>query len=155
MSRRTMNWKFVESTLLVVHGLTLPDAKEWDEFILESTGAGPKMRQVLVFADVELSPVQRKQIANLVAQAATRAVAVVCFSRLTRVVVTGLGWMTRIHRAFAPTALNDAFEFLRSTPTERAELLRAARAFAAELGHAELLRYFEEPGGPIERHAAR
>jgi len=149
VSRRTMNWKFVDSTLLLVHGLTPPDAKEWDEFVLECTGAGPTMRQVLVFADVELSPLQRKQIANMVAKAATRAVAVVCFSRLARAVVTALGWMTRVHRAFAPTALREAFEFLRSTPTEQAELLRAARAFAAELGHAELLRYIDEPGRPI------
>jgi hypothetical protein len=115
--------------------------------------AGPKMRQVLVFADVELSPVQRKQVADSVAKAATRAVAVVCFSRLTRTVVTGLGWMTRIHRAFAPTALGDAFDFLGSTPTDRTELLRAAKTFAAELGHAKLLRYVEEAGEPIRSHA--
>lgn len=89
------------------------------------------------------------------AKAHTQAVAVVCFSRLTRAAVTGLGWMTRIHRAFAPTALRDVFEFLRSTPTERSELLRVARVFAAELGRADLLRYVEEPWGLTERHSAR
>lgn len=58
VSRRTMNWRFVGGTLLIVHGLAPPDANEWREFIIEAMGAGPEMRQVLVFADVALSPLQ-------------------------------------------------------------------------------------------------
>src|SRR5262249_14070396 len=133
MAGRTMNWTSVEGTLLIVHGLVPPEPKEWDEFISESMTAGDKMRQVLVFADISLSPVQRKQVPDSVAKAGTRAVAVVCFSALGRTLVTGLGWMTRIHRAFAPAALDEAFEFLKSTPSQRAVLLHAAKEFATEL----------------------
>ncbi len=144
MVRRTMNWTFVDDTLLCVHGLSPPDPKEWAAFIAESLSGSTKMRQVLVFADVGLSPVQRKEVADSVAKAGTKAVAVVCFSRLTRTVVTGLGWMTRIHRAFAPAALTDAFDFLQLTQKQRAELLRVAKEFARELNHGELLAILDE-----------
>ncbi|MGH7440486.1 MAG: hypothetical protein ACRENE_32760 [Polyangiaceae bacterium] len=155
MSRQSMNWRFVDGTLLIVHGLIAPLPTEWDEFIAEAMAAGPRMQQVLVFSDVGLSPLQRRQVADSVAKAGTRAVAVVCFSRLARTIVTGLGWMTHIHRAFAPTALGEAFEFLQSTPQQRSELLRAARQFAIDLSHAELAPYLEEPQQDRVRRVAR
>ncbi len=71
MVRRTMNWTFVDDTLLCVHGLSSPDPKEWAAFIAESLSEGARMGQVLVFADVGLSPLQRKEVADSVAKAGT------------------------------------------------------------------------------------
>ena len=135
---RTLRWKEIHGTLLIVHAPALPDTDEWAALMRAGLELGKGMRRCLVLADVMLSPRQRGEIADTTKAAGTEAVAVVTSSAVGRMIVTGLGWVTGIHKGFDPSDLDEALDFLKVAETDRRELLCAAHDFAGELGHTSL-----------------
>jgi hypothetical protein len=135
---RTLRWKELHGTLLIVHAPTLPDADEWAALMRAGLELGPGMRRCLVLADIMLSPRQRGEIADTTKAAGTEAVAVVTNSPVGRMIVTGLGWVTGIHKGFDTRDLDAALDFLKVLEADRPELLCTAHDFAAELGHTSL-----------------
>lgn len=150
---RTLGWKEVHGTLLIVHAQVDPDAEDWAGLMRAGAEMGSRMRRCLVISDVTLSARHRHEIADVTKAARTEAVAVVTSSAVGRMIVTGLGWVTGIHKGFDPHNLDAAFEFLKVTESDRRELLQAALAFADEFGHSAL-RSALENHPLMRRHSA-
>ena len=130
---RTLKWRKVGTTVLVVHARLLPAPEEWAAFIHDCTAMGTVAARGLIFAEVTLNAEQRREIQALHRLTGTYAVAVITSSVLTRVLVTTMNWMRNNHRAFAPDDIVAAFDFLGVSEPEREELLALALQFAREL----------------------
>jgi hypothetical protein len=135
---RTLKWRRVGTTVLVVHARLLPDPAEWGAFIRDCSEMSGIAARGLVFAEVTLNAEQRRQIETVHRMTGTYAVAVITSSLLTRVLVTTMNWMRNNHRAFAPGDVVAAFDYLGVSEPERHELLALALQFARELHLSQL-----------------
>ena len=135
MYTRTMKWRRVGGTVLIVHARVLPDPAEWSAFIADMWAP---VEHGLVFCEVSLNGEQRRQVAAAHAVNGTRSVAVITSSLLTRVLIRTLNWMSNKHRAFAPSEVVAAFDFLGTPDAQRLELLALALEFARELKLSQL-----------------
>ena len=138
MNNRTMGWDVVQGVLLVVHARGAPDTKEWARFIQECRSLGKVECCLVVAPDAALNPVQRRDIAAVVSHMKTRKVAVVTTSRMARTIVTGLGWVTGIHRGFLPGDRQGAVTFLELDERRADAVLARADALADMLGRSIL-----------------
>lgn len=134
---QTLKWKFVGDTMLIVHAKEPPADADWAGLMRACAELGKRLRKCLVFAEVSLTPKQRKEIADVVSAARTQAVAVVTRSQITQHIITAIGWVTGIHKGFDPKNLDDALSFLGVSGSERHELLETARRFEDELAGAK------------------
>jgi hypothetical protein len=125
----------VGGTALIVHARVLPDEAEWKAFIADM--AAP-VEHGLVFCEVTLNAEQRRDIAAAHRLNGTRSVAVITSSLLTRMLIRTLNWMSNKHRAFAPSEVVAAFDFLGTPEAHRHELLALALQFARELNLSQL-----------------
>lgn len=135
MDTRTMKWGRVGGTALIVHARVLPDEAEWNAFIADMYAP---VEHGLVFCEVTLNPQQRRQVAAAHRVNGTRSVAVITNSLLTRVLIRTMNWMSNKHRAFAPSEVVAAFDFLGTPDDMRHELLALALKFARELNLSQL-----------------
>lgn len=135
---RTILWKEVGETLLIVHAKLQPEPADWAALMQVFPAMGRRMKRVLVFADVNLSAEQRRQVNEGQKAAGTRAIAVITSSRLARMGVTALSWMGGVHRAFDPSEVRAALDYLGVSEDDRGVLLSSALQFARELNHARL-----------------
>jgi hypothetical protein len=136
METRTLKWRRVGGTVLIVHARVLPDETEWNAFIADSMSA--PVENGLVFCEVSLNPAQRRQVAAAHRVNGCRSVAVITSSLLTRVLIRTLNWMSNKHRAFDPSEVVAAFDFLGTPHDQRHELLALALRFARELKLSQL-----------------
>jgi hypothetical protein len=134
----TIRWKNIERTMLIVHAKVQPDPSEWAACCRDTAAMGRSLEHTLVFADVTLSATQRRDVATILKNAGTRSVAVITTSQLARMVVTALGWMSGVHRAFDPSEIKAALAYLAVSEAEQRELLTTALRFARELHHTSL-----------------
>ena len=135
---RTILWQEVGETLLIVHAKVEPDPSDWAALMQVFPKMGRRMQRVLVFADVALNAEQRRQVTAGQKAAGTRAIAVITSSRLGRLAVTALSWMTGVHKAFDPSEVRAALDYLGVTEDDRRVLLASALQFARELHHTRL-----------------
>ena len=138
MNTRTLKWQRIGTTVLIVHARRLPDDAEWNAFIADCIAMGSLAQRGIVFAEVTLNGEQRRQIAEVHRLTGCHSVAVVTSSLLTRVLVTTMNWLSNTHRAFAPSDVVAAFDFLGVSDSERHELLAVALRFARELNLPQL-----------------
>ena len=124
--------------MLMVHSKVQPDPGEWAAHCRDTAALGRAFERILVFADVTLTAEQRRDVAEILKNSGTRAVAVVTSSQLTRMIVTALGWMTGVHRAYDPRDIHVALDYLGVSEAERRELLVTALGFARELHNTRL-----------------
>jgi hypothetical protein len=130
---RTLSWKLLGGTLLIVHANASPSEQEWEALTRAGTEWGTRIRRALVFGDVPLTVKQRRQIAEVVRTARSQAVAVVTSSAMARMMITSIGWATGIHKAFDMEQVEEALDYLNVGPADRRELLQVARRLAQEL----------------------
>ena len=135
---RTIQWKNIGGTMLIVHGKVQPGGGEWADLMRDTRAMGRALERTLVFADVTLTAEQRRQVADAHKAAGTRAIAVITSSSLTRMIVTALSWMNSVHKAFDPRDINAALDYLAVSEADRRELLLTALKFARELKHTQL-----------------
>jgi hypothetical protein len=135
---RTMRWKNVGGTLLVVHARLQPDAAEWAAFIEYVADAETRVSRCLVFADIALTLEQRRQVAEVTKMARIKAVAVITSSAVARMIVTALSWVRGVHKAFEPSDVGSALDYLGVPDQDREPLLSSAAQFARELKHVKL-----------------
>jgi hypothetical protein len=97
---------------------------------------GESMRRCLVVAsDVPPNALQRKEIGDVVKRSGTEKVAVLTESRAAWAAVTGLGWITGVHKGFLPTQVPALLAFL-DVPTGPGDrTLEAAAELAQQLGN--------------------
>jgi hypothetical protein len=134
----TLKFRELHGTLLIVHGQSPPTDAEWDSLMHAGETLGMRMRRCLVFADIQVTPSQRKQIADVVRRAQTERVTVITSSSLTRMVVTAVGWISGIHNAYSPREVPAALAAPKLSEQNAHELLITALAFARELGNDDL-----------------
>jgi hypothetical protein len=98
---------------LIIHALGPPDADEWQAMLLAYQGlTGPLQGCLVISPDAQLTAVQRTQVGDAVKASRVPKVAVVTASQVARVMVTGLGWLTGVHKGFAPSQRREAMTFL-------------------------------------------
>ena len=135
MDTRTLKWRRVGGTALIVHARVLPDPAEWNALMADMQAP---VEHGLVFCEISLNAEQRRHIAAAHKVNGTRSVAVITSSLLTRVLIRTLNWMSNRHRAFAPSEVVAAFDFLGTPDAQRPELLALAMQFARELNLSQL-----------------
>jgi hypothetical protein len=138
-TKATIRWQAVKDVMLCVHGEEPPTSDEWRAFVrgCDALGSSKGMRVLLVLANVSLSAVQRGDAADTLKRNQVKLAAIVTASRLTRGVVTAIGWVTGVNRAYSPAELSLALDEVRVDGQTREELRRLAREFAVELGVGE------------------
>src|SRR5262245_48309254 len=62
---RTMKWQLIGEVMLVVHGTVPPASDDWAAYVAECKNAGEKVKYQLVFADISINAVQRRDVANV------------------------------------------------------------------------------------------
>jgi len=134
----TIRWDISDGVLLVVHAPAAPDRHEWSAFVQECTATKGVGRALVVAPDAALDAVQRKEIGELVKVMGVSKVAVVTSSKTTQAIVTGLGWLTGVHRGFSPNQIEETTKFLGLGEARARELLARAQEMAAKLGNSSL-----------------
>src|SRR5262249_44104350 len=122
---RTMAYRRVGHTWVVVQGRDGPRPAEWNEYIAELEASVPDVRGVLVFSGGgSLNARQRQQVEKLFSGTSTLT-PVLSDSLLVRGVVTALGWFNVQIRSFSPQDIAGALEYLRVPEHDRATVSEA------------------------------
>jgi hypothetical protein len=120
--------------MLCASGLTASTAEEWTRYVLALEALGREHRQVtlLVVADAAgpTSP-QRDELARHAPKGIRTSV--VTTSTIARSIVSLLGWLDPNIRAFSPTAIDAALNYLAVRPDERPSILRQVASMRVQL----------------------
>lgn len=131
---RTMQWCFVDFTMVAVHGEHAPSDEEWDAYMAETLDRlEDDLMGVLVVTDGSgPNALQRSKVTAEKRLAAT-PVAIVTRSVVARGMATALRWFGKEIRAFSPSELQDAFSYLSVSPHVRPGLLHIIAKMRADL----------------------
>ena len=135
----TAKWREHNGTLLMVFAAE-PTEEEWRAQMDFARALGKRMRRCIIFSEITMSSLQRREIAELTKAAATEVAVVVTNSGATRLIITGIGWFTGVHRAFPLSETEAAFDSLDVPASDLRELLKSAHEFAHQLGLPHLAR---------------
>ncbi len=133
---RTMKWGAIGDVMVVVHGARQPDPQEWSDYIADCDKLAETrgFRGLLAFANIALTAQQRADAGENLKKHKAELAAVITDSRLTRGMVTALGWFTGINRAYSPRDLEQALDDLRLSADQSRDVRELAQTFAKELG---------------------
>jgi hypothetical protein len=125
---------FVEDLMIAVHTSRPPSAEEWAEYIAAVASRDPTKLRTLIFTDGGApSSTQRKEVTTVLGGRPSRG-AIVSASRLVRGAVSALGWFNPLIKAFAPSEVADALQYL-GIRAEQVPLVWAeVRLLQAKLG---------------------
>jgi len=119
MGFRTMAYHDFDDLFLLVHGPMNPDPQEWTTLI-QTAGKKRQPKHLVLAGEVQLTPRQRAQIAEVLDYPCK--VAVMLSSPITRGMLTAIGWLTGKHRAFSMTDLAGALQYLDIAPERLDEI---------------------------------
>lgn len=125
--------KVIDRLFIVVYGTHDPTDEEWSAYLDLAERHGIEQTMQLICTDGgEPTATQRRQL-NEILDGRTVPVAVVSGSTRVRGTVTALSWFNRKIKAFPPSGLRDAIDYL-EIPASRADLIeREIRQLRAEL----------------------
>ena len=129
----TAKFREHNGTLLMVIAAE-PNEEDWTAQMDFARALGKRMRRCIIFSDVTMSSSQRREIAELTKAAGTEVAVVVTNSGVTRMVVTGMGWFTGVHKAYHLNETEAAFDSLDVPASDLRELIRSAHEFAHQMG---------------------
>ncbi|HVH45983.1 MAG TPA: STAS/SEC14 domain-containing protein [Labilithrix sp.] len=115
-------------------GLTTSSAEEWTRYVLALQALGKEHRQValLVIADVGiLTSPQREELARHAPKGIRTSV--VTASTIARSIVSLLGWLDANIRAFSPSAIDAAFNYLAVPSDQRPSILRQVASMRVQV----------------------
>lgn len=122
---RRMAFRVVDQVLVLVHAEQDPSDDEWMEYVLEIKRQGTLLLPQVVFtAGGRPNSVQRKMLTDVLAGRGMK-VAVLSVSTMVRGVVTAISWFNRDIRAFDPSELHRALDYL-GVPPAQAGLIQVA-----------------------------
>lgn len=137
---RTIAWREVAGTVVLIHGESDPTDAEWAEYLAalrRRLEQGPAFRALVVTPGSGPNMRQRKQLNEVFGGQAAQA-AVVTASAVGRAVVTLLGLRNPGIRAFDPDHLDDALAFLALPSDDRARMRLVVSELRRQVGLAEL-----------------
>ncbi len=119
---RNIAIKVVDRLFIVVYGARNPSDDEWQDYLdlVEAQGIDRTMQ--LIFSDGGEPTSTQRRLLNELLGGRPVPVAVVSASARVRGTVTALSWFNRRIRAFPPSGLRDALEYL-EIPLSRIELI--------------------------------
>jgi hypothetical protein len=120
-SNASLSWTRYQDVLIVAQRPGLPSDADWAEY-LHDISASPFKGVLVIGEDNKLGPTQRAAVVDLLKRNNARN-AVVTSSTITRGVMTALGWFGLPVKAFAPTNVDGALEFLAVPLAQRGEAL--------------------------------
>jgi hypothetical protein len=136
MNKRNLAIRVVDQLFIVAYGSTSPTDAEWSSYLDLAQRHGIDRTQQLIFTEGGApTSAQRRQLAALLDGRAV-PVAVLSSSARVRVTVAALSFFNAQVKAFPPSALPDALDFL-EVPASRAEMIAdALQKLRAELDQA-------------------
>lgn len=130
----TMRYAPQGKVLVTVHSAEPPSDEEWARYLEASKSHLGFLRASLIITDGGgPNSRQRALLTERYPEFGPVPVAVVSDSPLTRGIVTALHWLGKNIRAFRPTALADAFEYLAVPGPETEALLHRVAVLRSEL----------------------
>jgi len=120
--------------MLVVHADVPPDEGDWARMVVVRNANREKIRGNLVVAPprASINAGQRADVAQFMKETGV-SIAVVTDSALIRGVARAVGFLGVQVRAFAPTELASALNFLAVAPSRHADMARRIDALKAQL----------------------
>jgi hypothetical protein len=119
---KSMAVAVVDSLFIVAYGASSPTDDEWSSYLGLVQRHGIDRTQQIIFTEGGApTSAQRRQLAAFL-DGRTVSVAVLSGSACVRVTVTALSWLNSRIKAFPPSALSEALEFL-DVPASRASLI--------------------------------
>ncbi len=131
---RDMVQGFVGDLMILLHTSRPPSASEWAEYIGAVGAHDPAKLRTLVFTDggAPNSP-QRKEVTAALGGHPSRG-AIVSASMIVRGAVSALGWFNPLIRAFPPTDIEGALQYLGVPPEEVPLVWAEVRRLRDKLG---------------------
>lgn len=115
---------FVNDLMIAVHTTRAPSAAEWRQYIGTIREIDPDKLRTLVFTDGGApTSTQRKEVTAALGGRASRG-AIVSASLMVRGAVTALSWFNPLIRAFPPSDVGGALQYL-GVPAEEVPLVLA------------------------------
>jgi hypothetical protein len=131
----SLRFDIVGHVLLIVHADMPPHPSDWSRMITVRNANRDKLHGNLVIAPprASINAAQRADVSSFMKETGT-SVAVVTDSALIRGVARAVGFLGVQVRAFAPTEMTSAFNFLVVPPSRHDDMLRRIAALQAGLG---------------------
>jgi len=132
----SLRFHLVDHVLLVVHADCPPDDGDWQRMALVRDANRLKIRGTLVVAPprASISAEQRASVARFLKENDARA-AVLTDSALIRGVALAVGLFGVQVRAFAPSSLVSALDYLQFSQARHAEMARLVESLKKQLSH--------------------
>ena len=133
-SSDSLRFDFVDHVMLIVHGDVVPDEGDWARMISVRNANRERIRSNLVVAPprATINAAQRADIVQFIRETGT-SIAVVTDSALIRGIARAVGFLGVQVRAFPPTDLAGALNFLVVPPSRHADWARRIEALKAQL----------------------
>ena len=130
----TLRFDIVSHVILIVHADVAPDANDWKRMMIVRDAHHDKLRGVLVVAPprAKLSASQRSDVTRSMRETGA-STAVVTDSALVRGVARAIGFLGVPVRAFSPTEVASALNFLAIPPTRHDDFIRRIEALKMQL----------------------
>jgi hypothetical protein len=122
--KRNLAIQVVDQLFIVAYGATSPTDEEWSSYLGLVQRHGIETQHIVFTEGGAPTSAQRHQLAALL-NGRTVPVAVLSSSARMRATVTALSWFNPRIKAFPPSALSDALDFL-DVPASRADLIADA-----------------------------
>ena len=131
----SLRFDIIDHVMLIVHADIPPDDADWARMSTVRNANREKIRSKLVVAPprASINASQRADVAQFMRETGT-SIAVVTDSALIRGVARAVGFLGVQVRAFAPSELASALNFLVVAPSKHAEMSRRIDAMKAQLG---------------------
>jgi hypothetical protein len=123
--KRNLAIQVIDRLFIVAYGATSPTDEEWSDYLGLVQRHGIDRTQHIIFTEGGApTSAQRRRVAALLDGRAV-PVAVLSASARVRAMVTALSWLNPRIKAFPPSALPEALDFL-DVPASRADLIAGA-----------------------------
>lgn len=134
MSADTLRFDIVDHVFVVVHADVLPDEQDWARLTLVRNANRTKIRGNLVVAPprASINAAQRAEVTAFMKETGS-SVAVVTDSALIRGVARAVAFLGVQVRAFPPSELANALNYLVVPAPRQAELIRRVEILTAQL----------------------
>jgi len=134
VSADSLRFDIVDHALVIVHADVPPDDRDWARLVLVRNANRTKIRGNLVVAPprATINSAQRADVASFMKETGTR-IAVVTDSALIRGVARAVGFLGVQVRAFAPSDVSSALDYLDVRESRQAEVVRRVEILKAQL----------------------
>jgi hypothetical protein len=133
----TFRFDIVEHVILVVHADMPPSEADWARMVVVRNANRDRLRSTLVVAPprASINASQRSDVAQFM-KGTGSSIAVVTDSALIRGVARAVGFLGVQVRAFQPSEMANALNFLVVPPSRHADMLRRIEGMKAQLASA-------------------